>query len=206
MPPVPPLTADRLTFVSSELVPHALSAPEGAASAQSIWFQREVHTYDEHLKAYLRGNFPAIQDVDDVVQVSYLRIWKARLIRPILSTKSFLFTTARNIAFDLLRRRERATTDVLPDVSALLLLDEIPDAGTRFAYQEQVELLADAFDHLPPRCFEILTLRKLHELTHKEIARKLGISEATVESQVNRGLKLLRAYLSKRGVTGFSGE
>ena len=156
----PSPSSDSVAFAPSELVPHALGASEGAASAHSVWFQREVHAYDEHLKAYLRGHFPAIQDVDDVVQESYLRIWKARLSRPILSSKSFLFTTARNIAFDLLRRRERATTDLLPDVSELLLLDEMPDVGTRLAYQEKVELLADAFDQLPPRCGEILTLRK----------------------------------------------
>lgn len=65
---------------------------------QAQWFANEVHAHASQLKAYLRGAFPSVRDVDDVVQESYLRIWKARAIHPIESAKTFLFTIARRVA------------------------------------------------------------------------------------------------------------
>jgi RNA polymerase sigma factor (sigma-70 family) len=50
---------------------------------QESWFAEEVHTHDSQLKSYLRSSFPALRDVDDVVQESYLRIWRRQLVRPI---------------------------------------------------------------------------------------------------------------------------
>lgn len=42
------------------------------------WFTEHVHPHDAQLKAYLRGAFPAVRDVEDVVQESYLRVWRVR--------------------------------------------------------------------------------------------------------------------------------
>jgi hypothetical protein len=48
------------------------------AAALRAWFAEEVQPHDAQLKAYLRGAFPAVRDVEDVVQESYLRVWRAR--------------------------------------------------------------------------------------------------------------------------------
>jgi RNA polymerase sigma-70 factor (ECF subfamily) len=71
---------------------------------EARWFADEVHRHELALKAYLRGSFPSVRDIDDVVQESYLRVWRARLAHPIHSTKSFLFQVARHLALDLVRR------------------------------------------------------------------------------------------------------
>jgi RNA polymerase sigma-70 factor (ECF subfamily) len=70
------------------------------------------------LKAWIAGQFPAVKaDVEDVVQESYLRIWKVRLHRPIASAKAFLFTIARHLALDQIRRGKISpiTSSILPD-------------------------------------------------------------------------------------------
>lgn len=82
----------------------APTSPTSTASEQNRWFAAEVHPYDSQLKSFLRGSFPGIRDVDDVVQESYLRMWNARTVQPIQSAKAFLFRIARNVALDLLGR------------------------------------------------------------------------------------------------------
>ena len=47
----------------------------------------------------------------------------------------------------------------------------------------------------------MLTLRKLHGLSHREIAQQLGIAENTVNAQIAIGVLRLRDYLRARGVT-----
>ena len=168
------------------------------------WFAEEVHAHDSQLKAYLRVSFPAVRDVEDVVQESYLRIWKAKLARPITSAKAFLFQVARNLAIDAMREIKATPVDPLRDLSAVTVIDDRPSAADALCYREKVSLVAAALTQLPARCREVFILRKFKQVPQREIAVKLGISERTVESQVTRGMKLMEAHLRKHGVNGFS--
>src|SRR5690606_3429701 len=108
--------------------------------------------------AYLRGAYPAVRDVDDLVQESYLRVWKARLARPVLSTKSFLFQIARHLAIDVLRRDRGVPVESLAgrELAALAVADERPQGAVWLSYQEKVDMLSDALALLPARCREVV--------------------------------------------------
>ena len=54
---------------------------------QARWFAEEVQPHDAQLRAYLRGAFPTACDVDDVMQESYLRVWRVRATGPISSAR-----------------------------------------------------------------------------------------------------------------------
>lgn len=171
---------------------------------QARWFADEVHAHDGQLRAYLRGSYPTVRDVDDVVQESYLRTWKARLTHPIASTKSFLFQVARNLAIDVVRKKLSSPADSLVDLDSLSVLEEGADAAATLSRQEKIDLLIAALATLPERTREIVFLRKFHCLPQKEVAARFRISERTVESQLAKGMKRCADYLRKRGVNGFS--
>lgn len=97
--------------------------------------------------------------MDDVVQESYLRIWKARLTRPIVSTKSFLFQIARHLVVDGVRRTQAARTESLGDLAALPVLDDKADVVAAISYREKVSLLAEALASLPARCRAVMIMR-----------------------------------------------
>lgn len=170
------------------------------------WFEQEVHAHDGQLKSWLRGNFPAVRDVDDVVQESYLRLWRARATQPVRSAKAFLFKIARHVAYDLLRRHRTSPLDPLGDLAALHVIDERPDAAAALSAQEKLDLLADAVVALPTRCREIIILHKIKGLPQKEVARQLGLSERTVENQCLLALKRCEQYLRAHGLHGFYGH
>ena len=166
--------------------------------AAGRWFAEEVHPHDSSLKAYLRGSFPSIRDVDDVVQESYLRIWKARATQPIKSGKGFLFTIARRLALDFLRRERRSPISAVTDLDRLFVLDRTPDAADAAATSQEINLLVEAVDSLPARCREIFILRRLQGVPQKDIASRLGLSEQTVQVQAARGLRKIEAYMHRR--------
>lgn len=162
------------------------------------WFADEVQPHEPQLRSYLQGRFPGVRDVDDVVQESYLRIWKARATHPIASAKAFLFTIARHLALDSVRKNRHTAEIEGRDLAELLVVDEQPDAFARLSYQEKVDLLAEALAELPERCREIVILRRLRCLPQKHVAAQLGISERTVENLLARGLQRCMRSIRRR--------
>ncbi len=165
---------------------------------QSRWFMREVHSHESSLRSYLQGTFPAIRDVDDVLQESYLRVWKAWLARPITSGKAFLFRVARNIVFNTIRRERRSPIMAVTDLAELFVLDSRPDAAENATSAQELELLVEAVDSLPARCREIFILRRLQGVSQKGIALRLGLSEQTVQVQAGRGLRRCAEFMRRR--------
>lgn len=164
------------------------------------WFKDEIQPHDAQLKAYLRGSFPSVRDVEDVVQESYLRVWRARAAQTITCARGFLYQIARHVALDLIRHERTSPIEAVTDLAALRVYDERPDAAAAACSREEIALLADAIDALPARCREIFLLRKIKRLPQKEIARLLGLSEQTVQVQVQRGMRRCEAYLAQRGL------
>lgn len=163
-----------------------------------------VQVHDSALKSYLRQSFPdARHEVDDVVQESYLRIWKARAGQPLESAKAFLFKVARHVALDLLRRNHASPIESVGDLDALSVIEGRPGVAESVSMDEKVRLLVQGLATLPPRGREVMMLRKFKGFSQKEVAAKLGISEKTVDEHVYRGMKRLGAYLRERGVCSY---
>ena len=148
----------------------------------------------------LRRSFNSDADVDDVVQESFLRVLRAEKKHRILSGKNFLFAVARNALRDLIRRRSAIETIPVTETFALPVLEERPGVVDTVIRRQEMELLSEAVGTLPARCREVFLLRKIQGLSQKEIARKLSITENTVESLVAKGARRCADYLRARGV------
>ena len=76
------------------------------SSAEYVrWFNEQVHPHESALRAFLSKRFPSLPDHDDLVQETYIRLMRVEDPRRLIYPKAFLFTTARNAAIDLIRRR-----------------------------------------------------------------------------------------------------
>jgi RNA polymerase sigma factor (sigma-70 family) len=136
------------------------------------------------------------------VQETYARLLQARERRMVQKPRSFIFAIARNFALDFFRRRRVAAIDATDELETLPICDERPGLPETVCHDEELGVLADAIRALPSRCRHVVTLRKIHGMSHKEIADRLGISSNTVNAQVAIGVLRLRDYLKSRGVTG----
>ena len=166
------------------------------------WFEEEVQPHESSLRAYLRGRFPTLEDFDDLVQETYARLIRARNAGPITSTKALLFATARNAALDQFRRQQVISFEAIADLDRLSVLEDKPDAAGVADHEDEIQLLKEAIQALPKRCGQVVTLRKIYGLSHKEISEKLGITKNTVNAQITLGVERCRQYLLARGVNG----
>lgn len=172
-------------------------------SEQSRWFSSEVQPHEASLRAWLRGQYPTLPDLDDLIQEAYTRLLRMRARDPdrVFPVKSMVFTIARNLALDHLRRGKIVRFDALGDLDAALSFEEdLPGIEEVVSRRQELELLTEAIKALPARCRQVLTLRKLYGLSQKEIAEQLGIAEHTVEAHVGAGLRRCTEYFARLGL------
>jgi RNA polymerase sigma factor (sigma-70 family) len=184
--------------------PAPLNLPHGGATidkaGMSHWFAEEVQPHENSLRSYLRCVFPSLPDIDDLVQESYARLIRAREAGRVSYAKAFLFTTARNAALDFFRRRKVVAIDGIADLEELSVVEDRPDVTEAVNKQQELEMLAEAVRALPERCCQVMTLRLLYGMAHKEIAAELRISEHTVKAQLAKGMRRCAEYLTARGL------
>ena len=164
------------------------------------WFTEQVQPHEAALRAWLRGRFPDVSDLDDLVQESFARVLRARATVRAGGMKAFLFTTARNLALDQMRRRQIAAIEPIAEIESLSVYDETPTAAESAERHQELELLTLAIQSLPDRCRQVLTLRKIYGLSQRAIAAQLGISEHTVEAQVGNGVRRCAEFLARHGL------
>ncbi len=157
----------------------------------NAWFAREVLAHEAALVRYLTRTWPNRDEVPDLRQETYIRVYEAaKKIRPTYP-KSFLFTTARHLIIDRARHARVVSIEAAGDLDMLnVLVDEV-SPERRLDGRQELKRLAHAFRLLPPRCREVVWLRRVDEMSQKEVARQLGISVKTVECHLVKGMRLI---------------
>jgi len=159
------------------------------------WFAREILSHEQALVRYLLRTWKNRDEVHDLRQEIYVRVYEAGARSRPSSPKSFLFTTARNLMADRVRRNRVVSIEAVGDLESLHVpVDSISPEQRANAHQE-LRHLARAFDALPPKCREVVWMRRVEDVPQKEVASRLGISEKTVEKHVLKGVRLLADFL-----------
>jgi RNA polymerase sigma factor (sigma-70 family) len=159
------------------------------------WFIREVLVHEASLTRYLARTWSAHDDILDIRQDAYVRVYESAVKARPLSPKSFLFQTARHLMVDRLRRKRVVSIESVEDLDALnVSIDELSPERRMNALQE-LRHLSHAFDQLPAKCRGVVWMRKVEGLSQREVAQRLNIVEATVEKHVARGIRFLAKSL-----------
>jgi len=155
------------------------------------WVGSHILPHEASVRAWLRRWAGRDQDIDDVIQEAYCRLAAMDDVTHVSNGRAYLFQTTRNIVLEQARRSKIVRIDNVTDMSSLSIVDEAPPLDRVVAGARELQRVEQLIENLPLKCRQIFVLRRIHGVSQREIAQMLGITQAAVEKQATRGLRLI---------------
>lgn len=154
--------------------------------------------FDRYYPRVLTSVRRLIADVDtcqDIAQEVFVELWQRRATLDVhTSLGAYLSRAAVNRALNFIKQNKRYLLEESEEQARIA--DDTPIQMEQMAAQEdRTQALYTAIEKLPEKCRIVFTLSRFEELSHKEIAEQLGISVKTIENQITKAMKVLRATL-----------
>ena len=149
------------------------------------------------IKTFMRRSGASEQSADELAQEALLAVWtKANLFDPnSVGASAWIFTIARNLRIDALRREKRTRTTGTDDIDLEFQVDDGPSPDAGLAAAQTESRVHNALATLPDDQLRVIELSFFDEKAHAEIAQSLQIPLGTVKSRLRLAMNRLRGLL-----------
>ncbi len=139
------------------------------------------------------------QDIEDIVQETFLRAYESERHQVIDFPKSFLFKVAKNIALSQIENKSSRMMLYVSDLQDLNIADWhcVEDD---IDVQQKLAALMRIIAALPPQCQRVVIMKKALGLSHREIGLTLDISVRTVEKHLAKALQRCQQLLEAQQI------
>lgn len=148
--------------------------------------------------AYLKDKSVA----ENMVQDAFLQLWERKeVLQAGSNIRAWLLTVVRNHTINHINRKKRQleaeTTYATNAVRELnLRISSLKACDPEYIYGTEMEhILEKALEALPEQSRKIIIMSRFEDMTHKDIAQKMGITVKGVEYHITKSLKILRSEL-----------
>lgn len=186
-------------YFESSMAQESTEIARGLRRRDPDLLDRLIEQYQHRLLRYLVYLTGRRELAEDLFQETWIRVLeRGHQFNDKFAFSTWLFTVARNLAIDHMRRKQPASLDgLLNDGEAAF---DVPATGRPSAFdttlqREQNEQIAAGMQHLPAEYREALVLRFQEGMTLEEIASVAGVPLGTVKSRIYRGLSGLEPWL-----------
>jgi RNA polymerase sigma-70 factor (ECF subfamily) len=170
-------------------------APHGKTrSSTDLTLEKLYRDEAPALRLYVKRLVRDAGIAEDIVQDSFLRLWRALGGDAVKSPRAVLFTTARNLGLNHLRNARVRNSEVARAACADAFFSVLPTAEEQMICGEDAAASRDLLAMLPVRCREALVLRVIEEMSYKEMAKQMRLSISTIEKHVGKGKQLFKRH------------
>lgn len=163
------------------------------------WLARNVLPHEALIRAKLRNMCLYDLDLEDVIQEMYAKFLTLESLESIRYPRQYAVLTARAIIIDQIRHSRVVSITSSGNLELLEIPEPDANGEERIEFQQEIQAVTAALDQLPTMCRETLVLRRIEGLSQKEVARRLKISEKTVEKHMANGVRLLIKLFGRGG-------
>ncbi|WP_153795799.1 RNA polymerase sigma factor [Foetidibacter luteolus] len=132
----------------------------------------------------------------DIAQDIFVKIWlKKKALAGISRFESYLYTTARNLIID--RLRKEVYVEENKQYLKTYFEESQRQSHQQFEFKELQLVIEQAISRLPPQQQTAFRLSRFQGLRHEEIAQYMGISKQSVKSYIVRAIVQLRQVIQQ---------
>jgi RNA polymerase sigma-70 factor (ECF subfamily) len=165
-----------------------------------LWLARHVLPQEPALRAFItRMRLPEDLDVDDIVQECYSKLAAMESVEGIRNPRTYVFSIARTTVLMHIRRSKVVSIRAVEDIATYPIAADDPSPEQQVSDREQLHLLGLAVAELPDPVRRAFQLRMIDELSHKQIAERMGITENAVQKSIAKSIGLLLKKLGRGG-------
>ncbi|WP_299982191.1 RNA polymerase sigma factor [uncultured Pseudoteredinibacter sp.] len=135
------------------------------------------------------------QDIDDIIQDTFVRCYEAELKQEIEYPKTYMLQTVQRLAINHNQRWDNSRCQHIEDFDEPIVQLLAPSAEQDFESKERFLQFCRAVEQLPDSCRKAFVLKKVYGLSQKEIAEYLQLSESTIEKHIAKGMRLCFTYI-----------
>jgi RNA polymerase sigma-70 factor (ECF subfamily) len=158
-------------------------------------FRQIYYKYSEKVYLFAIRYINNIEDAEEIVQEVFSRIWEYKdNLDENKSFNGYILTITKNIIFNEYRKK------INFDIYARYIINYIKGISNQtenqVIYENVKSIISKEIDNLPPKRKQIFNLSRNEGLSYSEIAKKLGISQKTVETHLRLALSRLKKVIS----------
>jgi RNA polymerase sigma-70 factor (ECF subfamily) len=158
-------------------------------------FEQVFKTHFKRLHAYAFTILRDEAEAEEMVQQVFFKIWERNENLSLTgSVSAYLYRAVHNESLNHIKHQKVRSNHQLH--IAYSMKNEVEHPAKKILTGEMEKKIHSALNELPEQCRTIFQMSRFDELKYREIADKLGISVKTVENQMGKALKLLRAKLA----------
>jgi RNA polymerase sigma-70 factor (ECF subfamily) len=171
------------------------------SGSRAAWLSRNILAHEPALRAQLsRWRVPDDLEVDDIVQETYAKLAMLDDVEAIRNPKAYFFQIARSIILMHVRRSRVVSIQAVEQIEQLSVASDEPDPEVQTSDRQQLHFLAKMIAALPAISQTAMTLRLVHELSHREIGERLGMSPNAVQKSLAKSLSTFVQRLGRGGM------
>nr|WP_284732246.1 sigma-70 family RNA polymerase sigma factor [Sphingobium nicotianae] len=156
--------------------------------------------HEPALRAQLhRWRVPDGLDADDIIQEAYAKLATLEDVEAIRNPKAYFYQIARSVILMHVRRARVVSIQAVEQIEQLAIASDEPGPDIQISDRQQLHLLATMIGALPKPARTAMTLRLVHDLSHREIGDRLGMSPNAVQKSLAKSLSTFVRQLGRGG-------
>ena len=182
---------------------NSMSESPRVINPAALLLRSAMSDFEIPLTKYAVSILGDLEQARDVVQDTFLKLYKQDPEKVRKKVKSWLFTVCRNHCYDLIKRNRRTSNLGEDEISYIASNDDNPFQVISFLegreeIDEKIKILYSLIEELPSRQREVMRLKFQANLSYKEIAETIGISTSNVGFVMHSALKKLREDMKEK--------
>ena len=182
---------------------NSMSESPRVINPAALLLRSAMSDFEIPLTKYAVSILGDLEQARDVVQDTFLKLYKQDPEKVRQKVKSWLFTVCRNHCYDLIKRNRKTSNLEEDEILYIASSEDNPFQVISFLegreeIDEKIKILYSLIEELPSRQREVMRLKFQANLSYKEIAETIGISTSNVGFVLHSALKKLREDMKEK--------